>query len=223
MYQTPSAGQLAEIKLLVPGIADLINEAQLATLATNLTREDDAGTTLRQVLEVMVKAQAVTEEHLVDLVRYVNFQRLGPMLKQQEQLAIATQGFALQGVFSTKEGETDRAYTIGLSIRTGFEVFAMAGNDVNLLQAMVASYAKLALDGQDIEVPRNDLGGMRHQPNYGVRTVAVPVTDPEAIQRYLPGQPHPVTKVYQILIADKNNLLPNEQGYDTDWVQPLVG
>lgn len=227
-YGTPATpSQLAELKLLVPRIAELINEDQLDTLAANLddlikvgTAEQHQDIPLRKLLRHMVHGGDITAENMVNLVRHINFKRLGPRIDRAIDVSIATQGYAVQPVFGDEDGTPAYAYTLGLNFKTGFELIVSAGQDIHLLTTVLSKYAELALQSENIELERNDLAYMLTHAKYGVRTVCIPV-DPEAVkQSHSLCTRGEVKKIYQILIADKNNLFPNESGYDPEWSQP---
>ena len=227
-YGTPATpSQLAELKLLVPRIAVLINEDQLDTLAANLDDRIKVGTDeqhqdipLRKLLRHMVHGGDISTDNLIELVRHINFKRLGPLIEQQAGVAIATQGYAVQPVFGGDDGSPAYAYTLGLNHTTGFELIVSAGQDIHLLTTVLDKYAELALKFENIELERNDLAHMRAHAKYGVRTVCIPVDPAVVKQSHSLCTRGEVKKIYQILIADKNNLFPNESGYDPEWSQP---
>jgi hypothetical protein len=230
MVNTATAAQLAELKLSVPRIGDRLNEDQLDTLATNLdliirvsvTDTEVKEYALRDLLRKMVADEADSYNNLIDLVRHINFKSLGPMIDKQIEMAIALAGFAIQPVFSMGDGTPSYAYTMGLNFRTGIELLAVAGEDARLLQYVVGRYAKLALAKEDLLKERNDVLKMSTHVGYGVRTKCVPVAASFALENYMHGKRGEVTQVYQIIIADKNNLFPDESGYDVGWNQPRL-
>jgi hypothetical protein len=213
--------QIAEVKLLVPGIANRINEFQLDTIAANLDFIMFKDVTVRKFLPHMVQAARATTHDLVDVVRKINFAKLGPKILEQRQLAIDTVGYAIQPVFAS-EHKAAFAYTIGLADRVGFELMATAGSDPHLLMHIVGQYAELAKAHEHIEHERNDTAAMADRPKQGVRTKAIAVEPLVVRQEYAHGLPADVKRVYQILIADKNNIFPDEQGYDREWSQPRL-
>lgn len=215
-------GQLAELKLLVPGIEKRINEFQMDTLATNLDHVMFRDVQVRAFLAHMVQAARATEHDLVDVVRAINMARIGPAMQAQMFAQIGSNGYAIQPIFC--ENKPAYAYTIGLSNEVGFELFAHAGGDPSLLATVVRHYAELAKRHEHIEHERNDSAAMRHRPKQGVRTLAVPVETLVAKQDFLRQTfGEPVKRVYQILIADADNRLPGESGYDKEaWPQPRL-
>ncbi|MNF29860.1 hypothetical protein D3C81_176790 [compost metagenome] len=227
-YGIPATpAQLAELKLLVPRIAELINEDQLDTLAANLDEPIKVGTVeqhrdipMRELLQHMVGGGDITTENLINLVRHINFKRLGPRIDHAIDISIATQGYAVQPVFGENDGTPAYAYTLGLNFKTGFELIVSAGQDIHLLTTVLSKYAELALQSENIELERNDLAYMRTHAKYGVRTKCVPVDFETVKQSHSLCTRGEVKCIYQILIADKNNLFPNESGYDPEWAQP---
>jgi hypothetical protein len=215
-------GQLAELKLLVPGIEKRINEFQMDTLATNLDHIVMRDVTVRVFLAHLVSVARATEHDLVDVVRNINMAKLGPKMQAQMFEQIALHGYVVQPIFCADKPAY--AYTIGLTNEIGFELFAHAGSDPSLLANVVRHYAELAKRHEHIEHERNDAAAMRHRPKQGVRTLAVPVEALVAKQEFLRQTVgEPVKRVYQILIADADNRLPGESGYDKEaWPQPRL-
>jgi len=216
-------GQLAELKLIVPGIERRINESQMDTLACNLDFIVANNTPVREHLAYMVRVARATEHDLVDVVRTINFARLGPIMEARKFAAIESQGYAIQPIMASVY-KPAYAYTIGLSGVVGFELFAHAGGDAALLASVVQHYAELAKQHEHIEHERNDTASMRNRPKQGVRTLAVPVEVLVAKQDFLMQTfGDPIKRVYQILIADADNRLPGECGYDNAaWPQPRL-
>jgi hypothetical protein len=212
--------QLAEVKLLMPQIDKRINEFQLDVIASSLDHVLFRNVTVREYLPFMTKVARATTDDLVNLVRTINFAKLGPAIQQQIDTAIDLVGYAVQPVFASKEGDPSYAYTIGLNLRVGFELIIVAGFDVELLQTVINKYAALALNHEHIELERNDLLHMRRNEKYGVRTKCIPVEPMVVKQSHMRAIRGEVKRVYQILIADKNNIFPNESGYDQEWRQP---
>lgn len=212
--------QLAEVKLLMPQIAERINEYQLDTIACNLDHVLFMDVTVRQFLPHMTRTARASSHDLVDLVRSINFATLGPAIQKQIDTAIETVGYAVQPVFASESGKPSFAYTIGLSMSVGFELIVVAGSDVDLLQAVINQYADLALKHENIELERNDLLKMRSHQKQGVRTKCIPVEPLVVKQEHMRATRGEVNRVYQILIADKHNLFPDESGYDHGYPQP---
>lgn len=215
-------GQLAELKLLVPGIERRINEFQMDTLACNMDFIMFRDVDVRAFLAHSVKVARATEHDLVDVVRKINFARLGPIMEAQKFAAIEEHGYSVQPILAGDKPAY--AYTIGLTGLVGFELFANAGSDPGILAHVVSHYAELAKRHEHIEHERNDAAAMRNRPKQGIRTLAVPVEPMVAKQVFLKQTfGEEPKRVYQILIADSDNRLPGESGYDsTNWPQPRL-
>lgn len=222
MHDLPEAtpGQLAELKLLVPKIADHINAAQMSTLAAHMDFVLSDLLSVREYLKVMVAHGSVSEDLLVDLVRTIRKELLKPSMEAEIDQSIAMHGYAPRAVFSSGDGPAF-AYTIGFTGTVGFELLALAGQNTDLLAYVLQVYAHLAKSGENIELERNDIVASAVRPNQGLRTKCIPVDAQRATQDYVCNVRGEVKRVYQILIADKNNLLPDEQGYDQTFRQPL--
>ncbi len=219
LHATPA--QLAEVKLLVPQIAERINEFQLDTIATNLDFLMAPDASVRDYLQLLVNAGAATTDELVSIVRTVRMTQMRPSMDAVVNAAIAQYGYAVQRVFA-HEDQPAFAYSIGLTGAVGFELLALAGQDPDLLAHVVGAYAELAKAHERIEQERNDVIEMASTPGYGVRTKCILVEAQVATGEFVKQTRGEVKRVYQILIADKNNLLPDEQGYSKSWPQPQL-
>lgn len=218
---TATPAQLAEVKLLVPQIDQRINAFQLDTIASNMDFLLTPDVTVRQYLHLLVSSGTTSADELVEIVRTVRMTQLRPRMDAAVDRAIEQHGYAVQSVFA-QDDKPAFAYTIGLTEEVGFELMALAGYDHELLAHLVGSYADLAKAHEHIEQERNDVIEMAATPGYGVRTKCIPVEARVATADFVKQTRGDVVRVYQILIADKNNLFPDEQGYSKTWPQPRL-
>lgn len=218
---TATPAQLAEVKLLVPQIAQRINEFQLDTIASNMDFLITPEVNVRQYLHLLVNSGTASADELVDIVRTVRMTQLRPRMDAAVDHAIEQHGYAVQSVF-TQDNKPAFAYTIGLTEEVGFELMALAGHDHDLLAHVVGSYADLAKAHAHIEMERNDIIKMAATPGYGVRTKCIPIDARVATADFVKQTRGDVKRVYQILIGDRNNLFPGEQGYSKTRPQPIL-
>lgn len=218
---TATPAQLAEVKLLVPQIDQRINAFQLDTIASNLDFLLNPDVTVRQYLHLLVSSGTASADELVDIVRTVRMTQRRPGMDAAVDRAIEQNGYAVQSVFA-QDDKPAFAYTIGLTAEVGFELMALAGHDHELLAHVVGSYADLAKAHEPMKQERNDVIEMAATPGYGVRTKCIPIEARVATADFVKQTRGDVVRVYQILIADKNNLFPGEQGYSKTWPQPRL-
>jgi hypothetical protein len=221
MSNLPEAtpAQIAALKLQVPGIADLINDFQMSTLAANMNFELAATVTVRFHLNQLVQDGHVTEESLVDVVRAIRISLLAPSMAAEIDGAIGVQGYAVKAVFGGEDAPSF-AYSVGLTGTVGFELISMAGMDHQLNSYMVNAYAELAKAGEVIEYERADLVELSSLPGQGLRTKCVPVDASAAMEMHVCEVRGEVTRIYQVLVADKHNRFPDEEGYEKAFLQP---
>lgn len=138
----------------------------------------------------------------------------------KEDELIAENGYALQQVEDPDSG-VNFVYTVGLTAQAGLEVIAIAALPVDILSGMVAKVA----DSYISEFPRIEPGYYEGwmstkagQPlRFQVTDVVVAKTSELVINTR--GR---VDRVLQVLIADQFNILPTEEGYDSESVQQPV-
>ena len=221
MTDLPEAtpAQIAALKLQVPGIANHINDFQMSTLAANMTFELAPSVTVGFRLNQLVQDGQVTEENLVDVVRAIRIPLLAPSMAAQIDGAIGAQGYAVKSIFGGDDSPSF-AYSVGLTGTVGFELISMAGMDHQLNAYMVNAYAELAKAGEVIEEERTDLVELSSTPGQGLRTKCVPVNVSAAMETHVCDVRGEVERIYQVLVADKHNLLPDEEGYEQAFLQP---
>lgn len=214
--------QLAELNNILPGAVFILNEYQIDTLATNLDQSfvlsDSVNIKVRDLIELMVEAGDGNRENLTRLVVNINREKLRAMVDEK----IAKYGYTKQGVFPSEESP-GFCYTVGYSQTSGLEFIACAGTNVEHLAEVVDTYVDLHKKGEDITKERDDCLMFRQGGHLrGLRTKAVKVNADEARVDHICQTRGPeVFDVYQILIADKNNLLPDEQDYDKNFAQVM--
>lgn len=128
-------------------------------------------------------------------------------------------GFGVQGVFPTVPEGLSFCYTVGLSEKLGAEIMIAAPADVQSLHGVLYQTTVDCINNGKITVGKFELNEYQMQlkdsmVNLRVGIVELANDSPNAnVLNFRVGD---VTKVYQLYVADKNNLLPNEEGYDID-------
>lgn len=212
-------GQLAELKLLVPKIATMINEFQMITIASSLDAELASGYVVRDHLAALVHADKVSEDSLVDVVRGIRIPLLRPSREAAIDKNIAEQGYASQPVLAS-EDQPAFAYSIGLTGSVGFELLVVAGQSHELVLHVLNAYAEIAKRGENIELERDDVLELRS--GKGCRTKCISIEPLVATENFITQTRGEVKRVYQVLVADKNNVFPRSAGYDLSFSQPYL-
>lgn len=219
---------------LVPGPDDLLRLRQ----AIGDTAFDAMSVYDRELYATGYKSPMITD---VDFDRQTYFRWLGDhkagsfeqkkmglfksWFKRNQDMATAEQGFAVQNVFSNdpKDLWASYSYTYGAQDKLGYEVLVVNAGQTS--GGMLAQITKWAIEtGGFIEnVPFTVPGYTVGPGGELLRAVATEqVVGDVAKTRMLGAINAGMTRYMQVFIADKNNLLPGEEGYDTSFVQELT-
>lgn len=141
------------------------------------------------------------------------------IVDKQRQQHINTFGFTMQGVNGGSETPwKSYTYTIGLSAKVGYELVIVNGGSQgpNLLSrfANEAIAGTIALDS----VVECDEFRIADNP---ARVTIQSISLDSYTAKGCMGKVGKVTDIKQIFLADKNNILPSEEGYDVGYVQTL--
>lgn len=141
------------------------------------------------------------------------------VIKAKENKLIKEHGYTKQ--FVTAGADTPPfCYSIGLTAQTGFEVLCVAALPMEHLACMVDYVAKSYLPGGEPFLPGIYEGWLIGKGEIPLRTQLKEVVLEQARKEYVMNTRGEVTRVFQVLIADKNNVLPGEPGYDIEFLQP---
>lgn len=130
---------------------------------------------------------------------------------------IEKNGYTTVGVFDPEDG-LPFVYTVGLSIKHGSELIVRAPIRTIALYDIISATAKKVIEGESITEPFTY--GATLATGESMRFKAIEVTR-ESTENFVCSTRTDVFKTFQILIADKNNILPDEEGYDQEFTQPL--
>lgn len=222
--ETPTEQELNELKAIVPNIDELVNEAQRDTIATNL--DFTLGNNpIRKWLKSHRELDICNNGSLVELVRHIRMDAVKAMVEQATQEAIEKQGWAIQAVFANDPKNLSFAYSTGAKDILGVEVFMRACTDTRVLGYLVNEVLERLREGESFTAIETSNGakcvvGDGHQPS---RVCVIEVAGIDAynadIFRLNTGIPE---KVYQVLLADANNVLPGEDGYDPEFGEQFL-
>lgn len=215
-------GQIATVKLLVPGIDKMLNEFQISTLAENLefnlTPTQDYTVLVKDALKGMVVKGEATQKNLTDIIISINIPKMNAFFDQK----IEEIGWAIQGVGADKNFPS-YGYTVGMCKTFGIELIFVGPLSFNAIQDIINRYGdlikhkKIPLD--ELLKPREDV--LANMGKAGKRYLSKLVkTNAEKVRyNYIRNKRGEDFEVYQILIQDANNKFPGEEGYNEDFRQ----
>lgn len=134
---------------------------------------------------------------------------------------IAEYGFAIQGVFHPGTVKPSYLYTVGLTDTLGAEVIVVAEADIMALHPLINSAVQQAIANDDSEFMQEYGVGTLIDGVTPMKADFVEVTNHPAIPHLVVQRVGDVKRVFQLSLADENNLLPGEEGYNEEWVQDL--
>lgn len=141
---------------------------------------------------------------------------------RNQRMATEKQGFAVQNVFSQdpKDKWSSYSYTYGAQDKLGYEVAVVnAGQNSGAILAQLTRWA-IETGGFIYNIPFEVKGYTVGQPPQPLKAVATEIDMDSALAQTMLGAKNTgMTRAVQIFIADKNNILPGEEGYDTSFVQ----
>lgn len=128
------------------------------------------------------------------------------------------QQFRTVGVF---DNDPPFVYTVGLGKLTGFEMIMIAPANLNNLYAVMMGFlhALSMSQGGDICGDYPEIANMRNGDP--LRGRVIDVTKHQGIGYHVTEREGEVTQILQLIMADKNNCLPGEPGYDRSWDQEI--
>lgn len=160
----------------------------------------------RFMAEKMNSAKAVEE---------LRFTIAASQIRAKENALIKEHGFTTMNVF---DNETDMnfSHTVGLTAHAGFEVIAMATLPTDILHRLVLKVGESYVNNATKIEEGIHVGWMKNQSGEPMRFEMVEVSAGQVVGKLIHNTRGEVKRVMQILIADKNNILPLESGYDSE-------
>lgn len=214
----PSQAALEFIRQRFPNIADFADHYQLVTIAANLNFETNVG----QVHEILETLGQRTEEPgiagaLKELVMAITL----PQAEEEQARIIAEHGYAISPVYATGPDGMNRVYTISGRNKFGFELFCVQGHaDLDLLCSLMGCVIALHQEGTPILEVSAPIATMADGTPMKYQVIEA---DPELANilghfaDFKEGD-----RLIQVVLADNNNLLPHEEGYNSEhFSQPV--
>lgn len=217
---TATPGQIATVKLLVPGIDKILNEFQITTLAENLefnlTPSEKFTILVKDALEGMVLDGVATEENLTDIIIAINIPKMNAFFDEK----IEEIGWAIQGVGADKDSPMF-GYTVGLCKSCNVELIFIGNLSFQAIEDIINRYGNLIrnekIPFEELLKPRADILHGMGKREYLAKLVKVDAD--KARHNYIKVKRGEGFDVYQILIQDANNKFPGEEGYDENFRQ----
>jgi hypothetical protein len=222
--EMPPMPSMTEATLLVNPNTSLVRR-QLEILARNLYTvfdTDDAidgPQTLRDILgAVPAKDRVHADGFYKEVLVTIGMIAYREMLEEKKR----KHGYVVQSVFNNEENALQLAYTIGVMERNGFEMYGavsnipckVIGNLINTICQDPDTYFPI-VSGSVFTLDDFKINGE------SIRTKLVKV-DPETTQEVSLALTR-IDSLYQLYMADSNNVLPDEPGYQHDkFHQPLA-
>lgn len=215
-------GQIATVKLLVPGIDKMLNEFQINTLAENLefnlTPKRDYTILVKDALKGLVVDGMADQKNLTDIIIAINIPKMQDFFDKK----IEEVGWAIQGVGADENFPTF-GYTVGMCKSFGIELIFIGPLSFRAIEDIINRYGdlikhkKIPLD--ELLKPREDV--LSNMGKAGARYLSklVKANAEKARYNYMNNRRGEDFDVYQILIQDVNNKFPGEEGYDENFRQ----
>lgn len=149
--------------------------------------------------------------------------------KKADEETVERQGFSVSNVFSNDPNDPIRqfSYSIHLSKKLGYDVTVLNAGNVSghLLSDICTTLIKddvkdpTKLPPMTSDVAAINVNGVRQDVRFAFRTIS---PDSETFKNMLGSINAGMTLAYQIVIGDKNNILPGEEGYDESFIQTMA-
>lgn len=212
---TPRMKEVMRLLVVVPEIAHYLNPMQVYRLVENLDTKIKDDYTILNSLTDMKRHNAVSRENLMNYIIFLGQQKLSNTIDDN----IKRHGYTFMGV-GAGDGVPTFCYTVGLSLKTGFELISVCPMGSAQHKVLLDSYAKLLLAGENITDER--CGVLEGKIHKGLlRSKAVEV-ERKATEDFIRITRNDEFRVYQVIIADQHNRFPDEEGYDNAFTQPLL-
>lgn len=216
--QMPTIVALEFVRKTFPDIADYINPYQIATIASHLDAVIDLGP-VHAVLEQLAGQERPEPEimtnALSELVIAINI----PLAKEEQDRIIAEHGYAISPVVDEK---ANYAFTISGDTAFGTELLCVQGKaDPDLICSLLGCVIALIQEGKQVLEINDTIATMKDGTEMRYRLVkAEPILALGELGEL--GSIKADTALVQLVVADINNLLPGEEGYDSEnFYQPV--
>ena len=213
---TPNKAGLEFILNRFPNIADFADHYQLLTLISNLDFETPLGP-VHLILEEF--GQRSGEPGVVQALKELTLAVTLPTMKEERDRIIAEHGYAISPVVDEK---ANYAFTISGDTAFGTELLCVQGKaDPVLICSLLGCVIALIQEGKQVLEINDTIATMKDGTEMRYRLVkAEPILALGELGEL--GSIKADTALVQLVVADINNLLPGEEGYDSEnFYQPV--
>lgn len=137
-------------------------------------------------------------------------------IMQQHQAAIDKIGFSIQCVFSNYPEDPCFCYTLGLSQRLGAEIIIVAPCSVQILHGILYQTVIDCINKGQLVVGKIESTEYKIKDGTPLRLEIVELDPSSPNANVFNLRLGEISKFYQLYVGDKHNLLPNEEGYDSE-------
>jgi hypothetical protein len=214
----PTVAALEFVQKVFPNIADFIDPYQIATIASHL----DMVLTLGSVHELLTALATqecpnpqIMTNALSELVIAINL----PLMEEEQKRIIAEHGYAISPVCGEK---ANYAFTLSGDTAFGTELLCVQGKaDPDLICSLMGCVIALIQEGKQVLEIDDTIATMK---DGSVMRYLLIKADPILAIAELGelGSIKAGSPLVQLVVADINNLLPGEEGYDSvNFYQPV--
>lgn len=208
----PSVAALEFVSKTFPDIAEYINPYQIITIAGHLDVQLNLGT-VHQLLEALANQERPEPEIMTNALSELAIAINIPMMEEEQARIIAEHGYAISPVSGDKG---NFAFTISGETAFGFDLLCVQGRaDPDLICSLLGCVIALIQEGQQVLEITDVIARMKDDTEMRYRLIeADPVAAVSALGSM--GGLESGKRLIQLIVADLNNLLPGEEGYDDE-------
>jgi hypothetical protein len=214
----PSIAALEFVQKVFPDISDYINPYQINTIAGHLDVQLNLGT-VHQLLEALANQERPAPEimtaALTELAISINI----PMMEEEQKRIIAEHGYAISPVSTDK---ANFAFTISGESAFGTELLCVQGRaDPDLICSLMGCVIALIQEGAEVLSITDTIATMKDGAVMRYKLIkADPILAIAELGEM--GTLKTGTPLVQLVVADTDNRLPGEEGYDeVNFYQPV--
>ncbi len=125
-------------------------------------------------------------------------------------------GFSVQAVFPNFPEDPAFCYTVGLCEKLGAEIIIVAPGSTQILYGILSQTVIDCINKGEITVGKIELSEYKLGNGDHLRAEIIELDPQSPNANVFNLRLGDINKFYQVYVGDKNNLLPGEEGYDTE-------
>ncbi len=152
-----------------------------------------------------------------------NYEKDMILLNDDISKKIETFGYAVIGVFDDEQPTNPNfCYTVGLCEDLGFELITIGNFNIDIMHTIINEQAIELIQSNESPLEKGIFGGALLKNGSELRCKYIDVTDVKGIDDMVTHTYNDMPKkIYQLLFADQNNILPGEECYDKNFNQTI--